>query len=245
MWGFVCVAGIAKFDTREMSSLSVERCEGSSFLATLFEIPEDSYPALEQREAEFKLLPVVPEVRNAPLPSRRGRRRGEAGFALSGGGGSGGGGTQNLDNTPMDFAAILCTRGDDHSYRQQHCEALGKPESARESCPCVACLLSRHGVDSIWRDDVLPCRTYLRHCVLAAKGCVSPARCPQRVGTTNSPDVEYEGALSGSARRFMTTSWTTHSCRTDRPPSARTWPQTPPSWRNCPRPSYESATAAE
>jgi hypothetical protein len=31
----------------------------------------------------------------------------------------------------------------------------------------------RHGVDSIWRDDVLPCRTYLRHCVLAAKGCVA------------------------------------------------------------------------
>lgn len=174
MCGHLCVAGIAKFDTREMSSLSVERCEGSSFLATLFEIPEDSYPALEQREAEFKLLPVVPEVRHAPVPSRRGRRRATAGFErqrwewLS----------QHLDSTPMDFAAILCTRGDDHSYRQQHCEALGKPEWARESCPCVACLLSRHGVDSIWRDDVLPCRTYLRHCVLAAKGCVRTPRSP-------------------------------------------------------------------
>ena len=31
-----------------------------------------------------------------------------------------------------------------------------------------------HGVDRVWRDDVLPCRAYLRHCVLAAQN-LSPA----------------------------------------------------------------------
>ena len=33
----------------------------------------------------------------------------------------------------------------------------------------------RYGVDRIWRrgNDVLPCRVYLRHCVLAAQGCVA------------------------------------------------------------------------
>lgn len=27
----------------------------------------------------------------------------------------------------------------------------------------------RYNIDKIWRDDILPCRVYLRHCVLAAK----------------------------------------------------------------------------
>jgi hypothetical protein len=27
----------------------------------------------------------------------------------------------------------------------------------------------RWGIEQIWRDDILPCRVYLRHCVLAAK----------------------------------------------------------------------------
>jgi len=27
----------------------------------------------------------------------------------------------------------------------------------------------QYGIDKVWRDDVLPCRPYLRHCVLAAK----------------------------------------------------------------------------
>eukprot|EP00976_Prorocentrum_cordatum_P077148 1182572-Prorocentrum_minimum.AAC.5 len=59
--------GIARLDTREMSSLSTEKCEGASFIATMFEIPMEDYPALEQREAEFILAPVVaelPEPRN-------------------------------------------------------------------------------------------------------------------------------------------------------------------------------------
>ena len=29
--------------------------------------------------------------------------------------------------------------------------------------------LSSHGVAGCWRDDVLPCRVYLRHCVLASQ----------------------------------------------------------------------------
>lgn len=26
-----------------------------------------------------------------------------------------------------------------------------------------------HGISAVWRSDVLPCRLYLRHCVLAAR----------------------------------------------------------------------------
>jgi hypothetical protein len=27
-----------------------------------------------------------------------------------------------------------------------------------------------HGISRVWYDDLLPCRVYLRHCVLAAQG---------------------------------------------------------------------------
>ena len=41
--------GIAKPATREISSLSMERCDGEELLATLFEIPESEFPALVGR----------------------------------------------------------------------------------------------------------------------------------------------------------------------------------------------------
>mmetsp|Transcript_34825 Transcript_34825/g.48290 ORF Transcript_34825/g.48290 Transcript_34825/m.48290 type:complete len:255 (-) Transcript_34825:108-872(-) len=132
--------GIANFETREMSSLSVERCENASFIATLFEIPVSDFAALEQREAEFDLYPVFPE---------------------------------NLDETPIEDAAILCARSTDEKYRQVHCKEYPNEcstEISDSACLCVACTLNRFGVDRIWRDDVLPCRVYLRHCVIAAQG---------------------------------------------------------------------------
>ncbi|KAM0034503.1 hypothetical protein Hdeb2414_s0016g00498651 [Helianthus debilis subsp. tardiflorus] len=33
----------------------------------------------------------------------------------------------------------------------------------------------RFGIDKIWRDDVLPCRVYCRHCVLATKNLMNEA----------------------------------------------------------------------
>uniref|UniRef100_A0A7S0RCX3 Gamma-glutamylcyclotransferase n=1 Tax=Pyramimonas obovata TaxID=1411642 RepID=A0A7S0RCX3_9CHLO len=132
--------GIARLDTREMSSLSTEKCEGASFIATMFEIPMEDYPALEQREAEFILAPVFAET---------------------------------LDGTPLSSAAILCTRSTDEAYRRVYCKEMNgacAQETPEGDCACVACTLSRFGVDKIWRNDILPCRTYLRHCVLAAQG---------------------------------------------------------------------------
>lgn len=138
--------GIARLDTREMSSLSTEKCAEASFIATLFEIPEAEFPALEQREAEFILGPVVP---------------------------------LDMDGNTLPYSAILCIRSDDETYRRLHCLSYDEAMTAdsetvpnSDDCPCVACTLSRYGVDRIWRrgDDVLPCRTYLRHCVLAAQG---------------------------------------------------------------------------
>jgi len=138
--------GIARLETREMASLSAEPSAQHSFLATLFDIPETEFAALEQREAEFELLPVLPS---------------------------------DLQGEPMEAASILCARSSDEEYRRRHCQVFAadcqlpsEKVPTSPACPCVACTLASYGVDRIWRreDDVLPCRTYLRHCVLAAQG---------------------------------------------------------------------------
>jgi len=59
----------------------------------------------------------------------------------------------------VDQPAILCTRWSDDEYRRERC--AGEEEFHRR--------YGRHGVDRVWRDDILPCRVYLRHCVLAAR----------------------------------------------------------------------------
>lgn len=73
-----------------------------------------------------------------------------------------------LDGSPTGRPGVLCARWSDEQYRQQRCP----PELWQE-------MYGRHGIDRIWREDVLPCRVYLRHCVLAA----------QRLG----PQVEQVG----------------------------------------------------
>jgi hypothetical protein len=54
---------------------------------------------------------------------------------------------------------VLCGANDDARYKATRCPP---DEWARR--------WSKHGVERVWRDDVLPCRVYLRHCVLAAQG---------------------------------------------------------------------------
>ena len=50
---------IARKETREIASLSVEECEDASFIGCRFEIPMEEYPALAMREAEFNFTAVV------------------------------------------------------------------------------------------------------------------------------------------------------------------------------------------
>ncbi|GLC37646.1 hypothetical protein PLESTB_000798000 [Pleodorina starrii] len=59
---------------------------------------------------------------------------------------------------PIGRRAVVCARNTDADYRAGRCPPA---EWNRR--------WSVHGIDRVWRDDVLPCRVYLRHCVLAAR----------------------------------------------------------------------------
>ncbi|PSC69323.1 hypothetical protein C2E20_7169 [Micractinium conductrix] len=54
--------------------------------------------------------------------------------------------------------AVVCARWNDEAYRQRRCP----PHEWQRR-------YGTHGFTHIWTDDVLPCRVYLRHCVLAAQ----------------------------------------------------------------------------
>ncbi|XWS08551.1 hypothetical protein CRYUN_Cryun40dG0012100 [Craigia yunnanensis] len=54
--------GIAKPETKEISSLSVEPCEGQTLIVTVFEIKISEIPAFIERELEFRFLAVLPET---------------------------------------------------------------------------------------------------------------------------------------------------------------------------------------
>ncbi|XP_074571488.1 uncharacterized protein LOC141828038 isoform X2 [Curcuma longa] len=53
--------GIANEATGEVSSLSVEPCEGEFLIVTVFEIKKEEIPAFIERENEFRFLAVYPE----------------------------------------------------------------------------------------------------------------------------------------------------------------------------------------
>lgn len=119
--------GIAKPETKEISSLSVESCEGETVIVTVFEIQKSEIPAFIRREHEFRFLAVLPET---------------------------------LDGKPITNRAVLCARSSDEEFFQVRCK--GSKEIYFHH-------YGRYNIDKIWRDDILPCRVYLRHCVLAAK----------------------------------------------------------------------------
>ncbi|KAK7303745.1 hypothetical protein RJT34_14658 [Clitoria ternatea] len=118
--------GIAKAETMEISSLSVEPCEGETLLVTVFEIRKSEIPDFINREIEFRFLAVLLET---------------------------------LDGKSFDIPAVLCARYSDEEFFNIRCK--GNKEILFQQ-------YGRWNIDKIWRDDVLPCRVYLRHCVLAA-----------------------------------------------------------------------------
>nr|XP_016450281.1 PREDICTED: uncharacterized protein LOC107775111 isoform X4 [Nicotiana tabacum] len=89
--------GTANLDTKEISSLSVESCEGETLIVTIFEIQRSE---------------------------------------------------------------VICTRYSDEEYLKTRCKG-DKGIFFQQ--------YGRYNIDKIWRDDILPCRVYLRHCVLAAQ----------------------------------------------------------------------------
>ncbi|KAG5573992.1 hypothetical protein H5410_063758 [Solanum commersonii] len=138
--------GIAKPETKEISSLSVEPCEGETLIVTIFEILRSEIPAFIEREHEFQFLAVVPETLNEL-------------FYIN--------------------PAVICARYSDEEYLKNRCRG-NFPITWKDS-DFISSILSlgdkdiffqqygRYNIDKIWRDDIFPCRVYLRHCVLAAQ----------------------------------------------------------------------------
>ncbi|GFZ13969.1 hypothetical protein Acr_24g0001590 [Actinidia rufa] len=54
--------GIANPETKEISSLSVEPCDGETLIVTLFSIKKSEIPSFIEREHEFRFLAVLPET---------------------------------------------------------------------------------------------------------------------------------------------------------------------------------------
>ncbi|CAM8981906.1 unnamed protein product [Rhodiola kirilowii] len=119
--------GIAKPETKEISSLSVEPCESESLIVTVFEIQKSEIPFFIQRELEFRFLAVY---------------------------------LATLDGKPFEHPAVICARYSDEEFLKIRCK--GSKEIYDQH-------YGRYNIQKIWRDDVLPCRVYLRHCVLAAR----------------------------------------------------------------------------
>jgi hypothetical protein len=64
----------------------------------------------------------------------------------------------NLDGSSMDVTAIMCVKFTDEEYRR---ERIKSEEDWHQR-------YGRWGVEKIWDDSLLPCRVYLRHCILAS-----------------------------------------------------------------------------
>ncbi|XP_078158971.1 uncharacterized protein LOC144554527 isoform X3 [Carex rostrata] len=62
---------------------------------------------------------------------------------------------EGLDGMPFSNRAVLCARYSDEEYFQIRCQ--GSKEIYHER-------YGRYNIHKIWRDDILPCRIYLRHC---------------------------------------------------------------------------------
>lgn len=66
-----------------------------------------------------------------------------------------------MDGSPPTRLAVMCTAFSDSEYRARRCPP---EEWARR--------WGVHGVQEVWgMRAILPCRVYLRHCVLAARAC--------------------------------------------------------------------------
>ncbi|KAE8720532.1 Mono-/di-acylglycerol lipase [Hibiscus syriacus] len=148
--------GIAKPETKEISSLSVEPCEGETLIVTVFEIKKSEIPAFIERELEFRFLAVLPET---------------------------------LDGEPFANPAVLCGRYSDEEFFQIRCK--GRKDIYFQH-------YGRCNIEKIWRDDILPCRVYLRHCVLAAKNLGD-------IAYNNFLDHTFLGDRTTTIRTYLST----------------------------------------
>ncbi|KAH9300325.1 hypothetical protein KI387_011908, partial [Taxus chinensis] len=83
--------------------------------------------------------------------------------------------------------AVVCSRYSDEEYRQVRCKGSEELFFQRYGC---------YNIDQIWRDDILPCRVYLRHCVLAAKNL-------GKMAYDNFLDHTFLGDRKTSIRQYL------------------------------------------
>ncbi|CAJ2653960.1 unnamed protein product [Trifolium pratense] len=67
---------------------------------------------------------------------------------------------ESLDGKPFTNPAVLCASYTDEEFFKFRCSE-GREMYFQQ--------YGEYNIHKIWRDDALPCRVYLRHCVLAAK----------------------------------------------------------------------------
>ncbi|KAL4193937.1 hypothetical protein AMTRI_Chr05g66260 [Amborella trichopoda] len=120
--------GIARLETKELSSLSVEPCHGEHIIITAFEVKKPEVIAFIEREVEFRFISVVP---------------------------------QGLDGKHFPNPAVVCARYSDEEFIHDKCRGNEKLFQYFFGPP--------YNIARIWRDDIFPCRVYLRHCLVAAK----------------------------------------------------------------------------
>ncbi|XP_015692564.2 uncharacterized protein LOC102710701 [Oryza brachyantha] len=96
---------------------------------------------------------------------------------------------EGLDGVPYANPAVVCARYSDEEYFQVRCKGSKEIYDQR---------YGRYNIDRIWRDDILPCRVYLRHCVLAAKNLGEPAY-------SNFLDHTYLGDRKTTIREYLAT----------------------------------------
>ena len=186
--------GVARPETREVASLSVEPAVGAPsppppLLVSLFEVEAtpEAAAALVDREHEFQLLalPVEDVVDGSD----------DAATASS---------TRRL--------AVVCAAWADAPYRAARCPpdewARRYSGTYPDGTPFT--------IASVWDDpDVLPCRAYARHCVLAARGLGADVEdclldntfladrvTPLRAWLAANPGIMEEGPPVGLEERY-------------------------------------------
>ncbi|XP_024030004.1 uncharacterized protein LOC21388715 isoform X2 [Morus notabilis] len=96
---------------------------------------------------------------------------------------------ETLDGKPFDNPSVICARYSDEKFFRIRCK--GNKDVYFQ-------LYGRYGIDKIWRDDILPCRAYLRHCALAAKNLSDEAY-------NNFLDHTFLGDRTTTIRQYLAT----------------------------------------
>ena len=172
--------GVARPETREIASLSVEPCvNGTRLAVALFDVPttNDVAAALLEREHEFQFVAVAVEDEEGETPT----------------------------------LALACASWNDDDYRAQRvADETAWAARYHGTYPDG----TSYAIDAVCSDpNVLPCRPYLRHVVLAARAlgveaCVldntvlADRRTTVRQHLARDPSIMEEGPPKGLETRY-------------------------------------------